>query len=467
MTHSAVPAMDLDAERAALGAVLLGGIPVFRALGLSPVTFYTESHRAIHRAMRRLVDRGESPDHITVAAELARVDDLELAGGPAQIALLLEQGATAVYATSYARIIAEHAQRREYDALAERLANANGAGLAARAAMLREAETRIRELAPLAPATVPTEAAQFLAHRFPVRQDLIAQGVLPRAGLLLFNGPPKVRKSMLCDNLMLQRTRGAPWLGFATDPGITLAIQAEHSPESWQRRIAAMTAYDPEPLPTGQLFLRTLRGCAINTADGLATLHRLLDETGADLLRIDPLARYMRGRENSNDEDGMGGVVRAIDTILERGCAVVLVHHQGKPGKDDPRTGGMTLRGGSALYAAADNILTVERDGPDAVILSFELRDARPLPPMRLTVTPDLWLTTTGADPELVAIAKLTEPMRLPYKTLIGAVQQDLSLSESTAKRRLNAAIKAGLLEKDVDGLYGPGSRVQQDSADV
>jgi AAA domain/DnaB-like helicase N terminal domain len=454
--------MDLDAERAALGGVLCGGVKVLRALGLPAVAFYTESHRAIYRAMLRLADRGEAVDVVTVQSELMRVDEIGLANGSAGLALLLEQGSIAVNVPSYARIIAEHAQTREYDALAKRLANANGDGLAARAAMLRDAETRIRELTLRTTDAIPSEATAFLQHRFPARRDLVARGVLPRAGLGVFNGRPKTNKSILADNLMLARARGAPWLGFATDPGVTLALQAEHSPESWQRRLTAMTAHDPEPLRAGRLHLRTLRGIALNTQAGLSAIHRLLDETpDVDLLRIDPLARYMVGRENSNDEDGMGGVVRAIDTILERGVAVLLVHHQGKPSKEDQRTGGLSLRGGSALYAAADAILTFERDG-EAVTIAFELRDAAPLAPLRLTMTPDLWLMPAGPDPELAALARLVSIAPLPYRTLVGAAHEDLKLSEGTAKRRIAAGLAAAVLAKDDDGLYRPGITYQK-----
>src|SRR2546428_1772933 len=346
MTTATIPAMDLNAERAALGGVLLGGVTVFRTLGVPTSAFFSESHRAIHRAMLRLVDRGDALDAIIVQNELARANELDVAGGPAALALLPGEGSIAVNAQSYARIIAEHAQRREYDALARRLGGASGTGPEALAAMVRDAQARVRELAPRAAVeTIPTEATAFLAHRFPVRRDLVARGVLPRVGLGIVNGRPKVHKSMLADNLMLARARGAPWLGLPTDPGITLALQAEHSPASWQRRLAVMTKNDPEPLPAGCLYLRTLRGVALNTADGLGVVHQLLDETRADLLRIDPLARYMVGRENSNDEDGMGGVVRAIDTILERGVTVLLGHHQGKTAKDDPRICGLRLRG--------------------------------------------------------------------------------------------------------------------------
>jgi hypothetical protein len=465
VTTTAIPPQHiLDAEHALLGGVLLGGARVLRSIGLPPTAFYTEAHRLIYRAMQRLDARNEPVDIITVSDELTRINDLELAGGSAALARLMTEGAEAIHAPQYARIVAAHAQELEYQALAQRLLGADGRE--AKATIIDDAITRIRELAPRAAETIPSEATAFLAHRFPPRRDVVSHGVLPRAGLMIINGLPKVHKSMLADNLILARARGAPWLGFATDPGITLALQAEHSAESWQRRFTAMMAHDPEPLPADRLFLRTLRGVAINTPEGLSVVHRLLDETRADLLRIDPLARFMVGRENSNDADGMGGVVRAIDALLERGVSVQLEHHQGKPSRDDSRTGGLSLRGGSALFAAADAILTVERDG-DAITVSFELRDAPPLAPMRLAVTPELWLAPAGPDPDLVALARLVIAAPLPYRTLVGAAQQDLRLSESSAKRRIRAALDAGLLQKNVDGLYGAGSRGHEGSNDA
>src|SRR3989442_15926664 len=113
MTTAAIRAMDLSGERAVLGGVLLGGVTVFRTLGVPTSAFFSESHRAIHRAMLRLVDRGDALDTITVQNELARANELDVAGGPAALALLVEEGSIAVNAPSYARIIAEHAQRRE------------------------------------------------------------------------------------------------------------------------------------------------------------------------------------------------------------------------------------------------------------------------------------------------------------------------------------------------------------------
>jgi hypothetical protein len=442
--------------------VLREGVAALRKIpGFSEIALFTEAHRTIFRSIRRLDRRDDPVDILTVQAELARTHELAGVGGPQALAALVEHSDLAIMAhlPSYAAVVCAQAQRREYHALGLRLANANGAGPAELATMVREAEALARVVAPPDPETLPMEATEFLEHRFPPRPDLVARGVLPRAGFLVVNGRPKVHKSMLCDNLMLQRARGAAWLGFPTDPGITLAIQAEHSPVSWQERLRTMTAHDPEPLPTGRLFLKTLRGGAyINWPEGLDAITRLLDDTGADCLRLDPLSRYMVGNENSNGDDGMGGVVRAIDKILARGVAVILVHHQGKPSKDDPRTGGLSLRGGSALFGAADTVITVERDD-DAVLLSFELRHGRAPEPLRLAVTDDQWLVPSGANPDLLRVAQLVGTAPLPYKTLWQAAEQDLRLSERTAKRRIADAIKAGLLEKDDDGLYRVGPR--------
>lgn len=459
MDIDAGPSCDLDAERAVLGAVLIEGAGALGKLAaLSPAVFYAESHRAIHRAMVRLRDRGDGVDTLTVRAELDRAHELETAGGPAALALLVEHASIAPHLPSYVKIIHDHAQRREYKAFGLRLATANGAAPAELAAIVREGEALVRAVSSPEPETVPSEATAFLAHRFPARPSIIARGVLPRAGFLVIHGRPKLGKSLLCDNLDLERVRGRPWLGFPTDPGVTLTIQAELSPESWQQRIRAMLANDPDALPPDRLFFRTLRGLYVNTPEGLERIHRLLDETGADCVRFDPLARYMVGNENSNSGDGMGGLARAVDTILARGVAVILVHHQGKPSKDDPRTGGLSLRGGSALYAAADSIVTVERDG-DAVLLTFELRHCKAPDPMRVTLSEDLWFVPAGADPELLRVARPAESTPLPYKALVAAVGHDLGLSERTSKRRIAEAIKAGLLEKDPDGLYRLGPR--------
>jgi replicative DNA helicase len=111
---SRIPPHNLDAERAVLGAVLLEGRDALPRLieALGPTDFYTEAHRAIYEGMLRLFERGEPVDLITLQEDLRRTDQLEFVGGPAALALLVEQGSVAVYLNAYATIVRDMASLR-------------------------------------------------------------------------------------------------------------------------------------------------------------------------------------------------------------------------------------------------------------------------------------------------------------------------------------------------------------------
>lgn len=357
------PAHEIDAERAVLGAVLIEGAAALRRLSLRPEDFYVENNRDLFRAMQAVDARGEGIDAVTVAAELRRTGDLDRIGGPAALALLLDHASILVHLASYERLIREAADKREFHALSEQLrAGAmNGATVENLSAWACEVLTRQRERAARQrPDEAPSELTALLAHRFPPRADLIARGVLPRGGLLLIGGAPKLGKSLLLDNLCAQRARGRSWLGFATDPGVSLVVQSEMRARAVAERFRTMLRDDPEPIAPGRLHIKARRGVMLDDPAGLAQIEGWIEETGADLLRIDPLARHMTGDENSNRD--MGAVVRAVDRLIERyGVGVVIAHHPSKPKEGEPRQGGMRLRGASALFGAADTVVS----GPD------------------------------------------------------------------------------------------------------
>jgi replicative DNA helicase len=110
-----IPPHNLDAERAVLGAILLEGretLPRVIEL-LKPSDFYTEAHRMIYQAMLTLFDRGEPVDVLTLTEELRRSEQLQAVGGPAALALLVEQGSISAYLSSYASIVRDMAVLRE------------------------------------------------------------------------------------------------------------------------------------------------------------------------------------------------------------------------------------------------------------------------------------------------------------------------------------------------------------------
>src|SRR5436305_2328625 len=112
---SRIPPHNLDAERAVLGAVLLEGRETLPRVieVLRPSDFYTEAHRSMHDVMLRLFDRGEPVDVLTLQEELRRRDQLEFVGGPAALALLVEQASISAHLHSYAQIVRDMAVLRE------------------------------------------------------------------------------------------------------------------------------------------------------------------------------------------------------------------------------------------------------------------------------------------------------------------------------------------------------------------
>jgi replicative DNA helicase len=110
-----IPPHNLDAERAVLGAVLMEGRDTLPRVieVLRPSDFYTEAHRVIYGSMLTLFDRGEPVDVLTLTEELRRGDQLEFVGGPAALALLVEQGSISAYLSSYTSIVRDRAVLRE------------------------------------------------------------------------------------------------------------------------------------------------------------------------------------------------------------------------------------------------------------------------------------------------------------------------------------------------------------------
>ena len=454
---SLIPPCDLAAERALLGAILYEGPAVLRqvAASLPDTAWFLERHRLIYRAALTLDAAGHPIDTVSLAASLRAqgvpdTPDLTLLWSE-----LLAEAIVPAYALRYAAIIAEAAQRRDFLQLAARLMHGATNGSTASdltawtsAVLEQHATAQARQR----PGEAPTELTALLAYTFPLQPAIIGRGLLPQGGLLVLGGGPKIGKSLLLDNLCLQRAYGRPWLDFPTDPGTTLVVQSEVRAEAVQSRFRSMLAHEEEPFPPGRLHVQTRRGILLDTPEGLAQISAWIVETGASLVRVDPLARHMQGDENSNT--AMGAVVRAVDTLIERhGVSVILVHHPSKPSKDDPRKGGDRLRGGGSLFGAADTVMMLDRDGED-FLLTCELRHGTTPQPIRLTRTEDLWMVPTGPDPDLLAVATLVQSSSLPYRTLVAACVSDLGISDRTATRRIAAALTAGLVRKDADGAY-------------
>jgi replicative DNA helicase len=139
---------DLAAEKAVLGAMLVDHRLIPRVVGLlQPSQFYRAAHHTIADVLITLSEeRKIAPDLITVMAELKRRGLADEVGGPAYLSALTDGVPRSSNVEHYARIVSDHAQRREAIRVSADLMTAAYDGTEDPEAIIGEADKRLIEL---------------------------------------------------------------------------------------------------------------------------------------------------------------------------------------------------------------------------------------------------------------------------------------------------------------------------------
>jgi hypothetical protein len=457
-----VPPHDLDAERAVLGAPLTSEEPAQQARILAtiveqttPDMFFSESHRIVRRRLEAM--RGGLVTWRLLLGALADAGELEDVGGPPAIALLVEQGCLEGYVPGYLAKVREKFVARRRQQIGLTLSGApNGTplGLAEELRATREQLAELERMLDGVDEADPdlVDVTEILATRYEEAPAIIGGGVVVRKGLSVWAARAKTGKTALATQAVITRGLEMPFLGLPTTSGRTLYLSAEHPRQSIQSRVRLQMP-DGEVLPAGSIWFVAKKGIHIDQPAGLRKLRRLIELAQPDLVVLDTFAKFISVEENSNRE--IGRVVSTLDELMETyALAFLILHHTGKPSAGDTREGGERLRGASALYAAADSILILDRESDGHFKLSFELRHAAEREPMRLERSDRLWFSEAGPAEDLLVVASAVADVGLRYKGLKNALQQDADVKERTAERMIARARKAGLIALDDDNLY-------------
>ena len=108
-----VPPQHIEAEESLLSAILVDNTALLEVVEtLTPSDFYRTAHQKIFAAMSDLFERGEPVDVVTLNNSLKEKGQLEVVGGPAYLARLLDAVPLAVNAQHYARIVHDKAVLR-------------------------------------------------------------------------------------------------------------------------------------------------------------------------------------------------------------------------------------------------------------------------------------------------------------------------------------------------------------------
>lgn len=144
MSDNYLPPQDIDAERAAIGSILIDSEALDDVAEIiNPGDFYQPKHEAVFRAALAVQGRRDAVDALTVGAELERTGDSSRVGGTAYLFECIDQVPVAANGAHYAEIVVEKAKRRLIDTAARRIMAAVQEGAADADDILARAEEEI------------------------------------------------------------------------------------------------------------------------------------------------------------------------------------------------------------------------------------------------------------------------------------------------------------------------------------
>jgi len=392
---SRIPPHNLDAERAVLGAVLLEGREALPRVVevLRPSDFYTEAHRSIYQSMLTLFDHGEPVDLLTLQEDLRRTDQLSLVGGPASLALLVEQGSVAAYLASYTVIVRDMAVLRE---LIQTATHIIGQAFEAKEdvqALVDDAERRIFGLAErrlegsaIHVKNILNDTFKYIERLYERQEhvtgvptgltklDEMTAGLQP-SDLILIAGRPSMGKTAFALSI-------AQHVGIKLHMKVLVLSLEMSSQQLVQRMLSSEGRVDSLAVRTGRLQAQDwhrLTSAAgrlseapifIDDSPGLSVLEvrakarRMKAEHGLDVIVIDYL-QLMRGRANlDNRQQEISEISRSLKALAkELNVPVVALSQLSRAietrGDNSPRLS--DLRESGALEQDADVIMFLHR----------------------------------------------------------------------------------------------------------
>lgn len=218
--------------------------------------------------------------------------------------------------------------------------------------------------------------------------------LLPRHGILLFGGGPKLGKSVNAFDTILRGLRGRPAFGkFAQSYKRALIVNIEGGhrgikmredmfrdlPEALQDAVDVSGERLELTLPTGHV--------ATNIFTLLAELWKPYD-----VVVLDPLVSFHTADENNSQQ-----MVALFDALraaaVKADTSIIVVHHMRKLGQGETTAmakerGGDMLRGAGGIFGAVDGLVTLwpDKPGTDLRGLGFSTRYADDQPPPMVIV---------------------------------------------------------------------------------
>lgn len=378
-------------EQNLLGAILLS--PKMYALTTDEVSradFADDRLGIIFEKMGGMIGSGEHVDAITVFEALNEwgVRNIDLAG----LMTWAEPNDVNPYAApTYARVVRADALKRAAADAAQFLLNEVREGGTQPADILTKARALLD--AAIDGATSNRIKTKLLSEVLELedRRDWVIPGLLERQDRLILTAGEGVGKSTLARQIVVMSSAGLHPLNREVEvrngrewstpelisPVRVLVIDAENSEIQWRRAVRKMVeeAKRVGVADPGQ-EIRIAAGRRINLTRGsdLADIHRLVDQHKPDLLYIGPLYKATDGAINNDDH--AAPLLKALDSLRERGLALIMEAHA-KKGDGNPDTRDLRPRGSGALTGWPEFGIGIGGEQNDPIAQLMHWRGAR------------------------------------------------------------------------------------------
>ncbi len=202
--------------------------------------------------------------------------------------------------------------------------------------------------------------------------DWVIVGSMEVGATYMLTADSGAAKSLLCQSMAVAIARGQEtcWMGAIPLSSPVIYLDGENHPRLVLSRLRAMGAAPGDPIAYFPEPARMLTpGGSCQTTEWL---QRGVRTTGARLVIIDTVTSSINIDMNSNRE--VGALFRdCLRPIAREGCAVLVLHHERKPGQDgrgDSRNAIMGAKswntqpdGAFSLLAAPDGVITQTANG--------------------------------------------------------------------------------------------------------
>lgn len=389
--HSPPPS-DLDAEASVLGAVMLAEkwLDSYEVGGLVPDDFYRPRNQLIFRAIKSLRSTNDPIDHVTVAARLDRVGEIENVGRD-YVTSLVHHIANIGNTKAYATVIKENSLLRKLLQAGweiERLVHEREGEpleLVERSlALVGEIGLPVGERAYGPDDLMDLAVAHFSNERptevFPLSLPALNEatnGGLRRGQVMALAGWPNEGKSALAMDFLESAIKGTDrkariYLTEMTVEEINHRIIARQSKLTINQIIRNELTLDQHRqlanLKMPNLTIQPASGWTVDQICNDILRHR------PDIVLVDHFHRInFHGARNKVDAmDEASAKLNSVAKDNQANCVLLLVAHLSRPNTDKetvpPRPTGRHLRGTQMLEADADIVCMVYRDRDKATL---------------------------------------------------------------------------------------------------